>query len=291
MRRLLFAVTVVFLAAAVAGAGEPPKGHLILIGGGEKPDAAMRKFVELAGGPAAPIVVFPTASEDPDTGPYLERQFKEEFGSRNVTVLDVRTCADAQRPDYVQLADAAGGVFFSGGDQSRIIAAFQDSPLFEAVMRAFTRGAVIGGTSAGTACQSPLMITGEGNFDVITADNVELWPGLGFFAGVIVDQHFIERRRHNRLISVILEHPELLGVGVGEDTAVWVRPDRTFEVIGAGWVMVLDAAGSRVTRAPGTAGQDLLGARDLRVHVLLAGEQYDVEARAVLPRQGAVDSR
>ena len=290
MRRLVLVLTAAF-AAAVAGAAEPPRGHLVLIGGGDKPDAAMRRFVELAGGPAAPIVVFPTASADPDTGPYLERQLEQEFGCRDVTVLEVRTCEDAHRPDYVQLADLAGGFFFSGGDQSRIIAAFQDSPLFEAVLRSFTRGAVIGGTSAGTACQSPLMITGEGNFDLLTADNVELWPGLGFFEGVIVDQHFIERRRHNRLISVILEHPELLGVGVGEDAAVWVRPDRTFEVIGAGWVMVIDAAGARVTRSPGASGQKLLGVRDLRVHVLLEGEQFDLESRTVLPRAGAAESR
>jgi cyanophycinase len=283
MRRLTLVLTLV-LFASVAGAADAPKGHLVLIGGGDKPDAAMRKFVELAGGPTAPILVFPTASEDPDTGPYLKRQFEQDFGCKDVTVLEVRTCDDARRPDFVQLADLAGGIWFSGGDQSRIIAALQDSPLYEAVLRAYTRGAVVGGTSAGTACQSPLMITGEGNFDVITADNVELWPGLGFFDGVIVDQHFIERRRHNRLISVILEHPELLGVGVGEDTAVWVRPDRTFEVIGAGWVMVLDAAGARVTRAAAPTGQALLGVRDLRVHVLLEGEQYDLESRAVLPR-------
>jgi cyanophycinase len=289
MRKLVPLLAAALVTAATATAAGPPKGHLVLIGGGDKPDAAMRRFVELAGGPNAPILVFPTASADPDTGPFLERQLEEEFGCKDVTVLEVRTCEDAHRPDYVQLADLAGGFFFSGGDQSRIIAAFQDSPLYEAVLRSFTRGAVIGGTSAGTACQSPLMITGEGNFDVITAENVELWPGLGFFEGVIVDQHFIERRRHNRLISVILEHSELLGVGVGEDAAVWVRPDRTFEVIGAGWVMVLDAAGARVTRSPGADGKQLLGVHDLRVHVLLEGEQYDLKTRAVLPR--AAESR
>jgi cyanophycinase len=283
MRKLMAVLTITLIAALVGAAG-PPKGHLVLIGGGDKPDAAMRRFVELAGGPNAPILVFPTASAVPETDPNLERQLEQEFGCRDVTVLEVRTCEDAHRLDYVQLADLAGGFFFSGSDQSRIIAAFQDSPLFEAVLRSFTRGAVIGGTSAGTACQSPLMITGEGNFDVITADNVELWPDSRFFAGVIVDQHFVERRRHNRLISVILEHPELLGVGVGEDAAVWVRPDRTFEVIGAGWVMVLDAAGARVTRSPGAGGQVLLGVRDLRVHVLLEGERYDLAARAVVPR-------
>ena len=90
---------------------------------------------------------------------------------------------------------------------------FEPAIVRRAIADAFQRGSVIGGTSAGTACQSDTMITGEGNFKVIRANSVELWEGFGFFRGVVVDQHFIARQRSNRLISVILEHPELLGVG------------------------------------------------------------------------------
>jgi cyanophycinase len=282
MRKLLFAVAVMFLAAVAAGAGEPPKGHLVLIGGGDKPDAAMRKFVELAGGPAAPIAVLPTASSSRKTGPNQKKQFAQEFGCTNVTVVPIKERAQSFDESFVRTLSGARGIFFSGGDQALIIRALRGTPAGDAVAAAFAAGAVVGGTSAGTACQSPLMITGNGNFKVIEAKNVELWEGLGFFAGVIVDQHFVARQRQNRLISVILEHPDLLGVGVDEDTAVWVKPDQTFEVIGASNVIVLDASGTKVSRAPAAGGGELIGGHGLKVHVLLAGERFDLATRSVL---------
>jgi cyanophycinase len=275
------------LAGAVLAA---PKGDLVLVGGGDKPKEAMAKFVELAGGPSAPIVAIPTASEEPDTGAYYVKLFQEEHGCSNVTALEIHSREDAARPDYVELARKARGIFFGGGDQSRITKALLDTPVGEAIAAAYEGGAVVGGTSAGTACQSALMITGEGDFKVIRAGAVELTRGLGFFRGVIVDQHFIARQRSNRLISVILEHPDLLGVGVDEDTAVWVRPDGTFQVIGASSVMVLDAKGATVERRRAEKGNDLLGVRGLRVDILVPGEEYDIGRRAIIggsPSPGA----
>jgi cyanophycinase len=240
----------------------------------------MRKFVELAGGPQALIVAIPTASKEPDTGSYYVKLFKEEYGCVNVTALEIKSKADAMRPDYAELAGKAGGIFFGGGDQIRITNALLGTPVGAAIADAYARGAVIGGHSAGTACQSEPMITGEGDFKVIRANSVELWHGFGFFRGVVVDQHFIARQRSNRLVSVILEHPDLLGVGVDEDTAVWVRPDDTFQVIGKSCVMVLDAKGAEVSRQPAETAQDLLGVHGMRVHILLPGESFDLARRA-----------
>ena len=285
MRPLLKLVTALLIAvlfAAGAAAGATPQGHLVLIGGGDKPDDAMAKFIELAGGPQAPMVAIPTASEDSDVGYYYTDLFRETYGCPNVVTLDIKNRADAARPDFVERAAAASGIFFGGGDQARITRAILDTPVGDAIAAAFARGAVVGGTSAGTACQSPLMITGEGDFTVIRAGSVELWRGFGFFRDVVVDQHFIARQRSNRLISVILEHPDLLGVGVDEDTAVWVRPDGTFEVLGKRCVMVVDASGATVSRRPAEAGQDDLGVHDLRIHVLLRGEVFDLASRRVV---------
>jgi len=269
-------------AAVAAGAEHVTKGHLVLVGGGDKPPEAMRKFVELAGGPQAPIVAIPTASSEADTGDYYVKLFTTEHGCTDVVALPIKTREDAMRPDLAELALKARGIFFAGGDQSRITQALLDTPVGAAIAEAHARGAVVGGTSAGLACQSARMITGEGDFTVIRANAVELKPGLGFIDRAIVDQHFIARQRSNRLLSVILEHPELLGVGVDEDTAIWVRPDDTFRVMGSRSVMVLDATGAKVTRQPGETGKDLLGARDLRVHVLLPGDEYDLKAKAVV---------
>lgn len=270
---------VLLLSPAVAVAAPP--GHLILNGGGERPRAVMEKFVELAGGKDALIVIVPTASGEPDTGSRYVEEFTRQYGCSRVAVLDVRERLDAERAENVSLVEGAGGVFFTGGDQRRITAALLDTPVGAAIARVHARGAVLGGTSAGTACMSPLMITGEGDFQVITAGNVELARGLGFFTGVIVDQHFIARQRQNRLIAVVLEHPEMVGVGVDEATAVWVRPDGSLRVLGEGSVMVVDARGATVSRLSRRPGQfhDLLGASGLRVHVLLPGQEFALNTR------------
>jgi cyanophycinase len=274
-------LSVCLVAATLLAAEEAPRGHLLLNGGGSKPAAVMEKFVELAGGPAAEILVFPTASGEPDTGAYYRDLFRE-YGCTNVVVADVRSNDDAEDPALAAEVRDAGGIWFAGGHQTRITSALLDTAVGRAVEAAYVRGAVVGGTSAGTACQSGLMITGDGDFTVITADNVELWRGLGLFRGVIVDQHFVARRRHNRLISVVLEHPELLGVGVDEATAVWVRPDGTFEVLGDGWVMVFDASQAKIKRADRGEQGVALGVHGLTTHVLLPGEVFDVNRRRVV---------
>ncbi len=277
-------------AAAPASMGAP-KGHLVLIGGGEKPVVAMKKFVELAGGPSAPIVVVPTASEDPDVAPYYTKLFREEHGCTDVVVLPIKTREDAGRADLTAAAARAKGVFFAGGDQVRITKALLDTQVGLAIDAAFQGGAAVGGTSAGTACQSALMITGEGDFKAVRASVVELTRGLGYFRGVVVDQHFIARQRLNRLLSVVLEHPDLVGVGIDEDTAVWVKPDGTFEVLGDRSVVVLDPKGAVPTRKAVDKGSALLGVQGLKIHVLLPGDGYDPIRRGVIPGPATAPAR
>ncbi len=282
MLRWMFSLlAALWMAAPTGAAGEQPRGHLVLNGGGAKPAEVMEKFVELAGGPKALIVVFPTASAEEDTGEYYQGLFAE-YGCENVVVAEVRSAADAANAEIAELVLRAGGIYFAGGDQRRITGALLGTPVGDAVEQAFMRGAAVGGTSAGTACQSGLMITGDGDFTVITADNVELSPGLGLFQGVIVDQHFVARQRYNRLISVVLEHPELLGVGVDEATAAWVRPDGTFKVLGDGWVIVFDASESNISRGHRGADQVSLGVHDMSTFVLQPGEVFDLAKRAVV---------
>jgi len=286
MLRLLTTVSIILcLLVAPAGGVESPRGHLVLNGGGSKPDVVMEKFIELAGGTEALIVVFPTASEEPDTGEYYGKLFGE-YGCSNINTVEVHSKEDADDLKTAATVREAGGIWFAGGDQRRIIKALLDTVVGEAVDAAFAGGAAIGGTSAGTACQSSLMITGDGDFTVINADNVELWKGLGLFTGVIIDQHFVARRRHNRLISVVLEHPELLGVGVDEATAVWVRPDGTFQVLGDGWVVVYDASQATITAAPQNRLGKPLGCQGLITHILLPGDVFDVKSRKVVDRVG-----
>jgi cyanophycinase len=285
LRQLTTAYLFVCLGGLAGATENTPQGHLVLNGGGSKPDVVMEKFIELAGGPQARIVIFPTASGESDTGEYYQELFRE-YGCSNVVVAEVRSKDDAADREIADIVDDARGIWFSGGDQRRITRALISTSVGDAVTGAYERGAVIGGTSAGTACQSPLMITGDGDFTVVTAHNIELREGFGFFRGVIVDQHHVARRRNNRLISVVLEHPEMLGVGVDEATAVWVRPDGTFEVLGEGWVMVYDASQAKITRAPENRLGKPLGAHGLITHVLLPGDTFDVQKRTVVRQLG-----
>jgi cyanophycinase len=271
-RKLL---AILALAPFALGA-DGPRGHLLLNGGGGEDSSYWPKFFELAGGPEAPIVILPTASERAETG----QEYVDEIAALGFTAvswLPLRTREDAANPEIVAAIRAARGIFFSGGDQSRITAAILGTPAEAAVREVYERGGVLGGSSAGLACMSAKMLTGEGDFSVLTAGNVELKPGLGYVTDAIVDQHFVARQRQNRLISVVLENPTLLGVGVDERTSIWIRPDRTFEVMGDGWVMIFDARKSAV-RTVDRAGKKALAADALVTRILVAGDRFDLKS-------------
>ncbi len=288
MRRAIPVVLLVLAAAAALAPAQEagPRGHLLLIGGGDKPRPVMERFVALAGGPSARILVFPTASSERLTSRDYLALFTRDLDCTDVRAVKLRHRDEADDPEVAAMVERAGGIFFTGGDQRRITALLLGTRVGEAVRAAHTRGAVVGGTSAGTACMSPLMMTGEGAFDRLTAGTVELAPGLGLLPGVLLDQHFVARSRLNRLVAAVLEHPDLLGVGVDEATAVDVRPDRTFEVLGEGWVVVLDARRAAIRRQPRPAGAESLGGHGLVTHVLLPGEVFDLERREVAPGPG-----
>lgn len=190
-------------------------------------------------------------------------------------------------PGSAALLDGIGGVWFAGGDQSRLTAALLDTPLHARLHEIYRAGGIIGGTSAGAAVMSEVMITGdekrepaEGReWSTVEAANVVTARGFGFLSGIIVDQHFVTRKRHNRLISLVLENPSLVGVGIDESTAVLVRPDGKYEVLGENQVVVYDARRAATARTP--SGR--LGARDVTLHVLVTGDVFD-------PARGTVAS-
>jgi cyanophycinase len=256
------------------------RGHLLLNGGGGEATGYWPKFFELAGGKDQPIVILPTASERAEAG----QEYVDELlplGATNVRWLPLRAREDASKPEIVEAIGAAKAIFFTGGDQSRITAAILGTPAEAAVRKVYERGGVLGGSSAGLACMSEKMITGNGDFTLLTAGNVEIVRGLGYVTEAIVDQHFVARQRQNRLISGVLENPTLLGVGVDERTTIWIKPDRTFEVLGDGWVMIFDARRSAIRTLPPVAAdakQPRLAADPIVTRILVAGDRFDLES-------------
>jgi cyanophycinase len=279
VRKIPIAFLLVLLACTLA-AQAGPKGYLFIIGGGERDAPLMKRYIELAAGfGTGRIVVFTMASGVPqETGPELLAEFKGN-GAKDVVTYQL-TRDEAMKPDSAKILDGVGGVWFAGGDQSRLTAALLDSPIHKRMLELYEKGCIIGGTSAGAAVMSEVMITGDEKrtakedeqWQVIWAANIVRVRGFGFVKNAIIDQHFVTRRRHNRLISLVLENPKLVGVGIDESTAVLVRPDGRYEVLGENQVIIYDARKARAVKSP--AGR--LGGRGMTMHVLLAGDVYNL---------------
>lgn len=278
--------------ALLAGTGsrpapDAPRGHLLIVGGGAQPEALVRHFVELAGGPGrARIAVVPMASSEAQATGDEKAEELRGLGAA-VTVLNL-TRAQAESAGAARQLDSVGGIWFTGGDQSLLVPVLQGTPVLEAIRARYRMGAVVGGTSAGAAIMSDSMITGNqrrpdslgyygDEYPAVSRSYIEVVPGFGFLPGTIVDQHFLRRERHNRLLSAVLERPSLIGVGIDEGTALEVAPDGRWRVLGRSVVMIYDARRARVTRSDAA----VLGASELRVHLLPPGSLFD-------PRRGLV---
>lgn len=279
------------LGGAATARGDRPEGHLLIVGGGRQPRDLVARFVELAGGPgSARIAVVPLASGNPEESGRAKVEELSDHGADAFVVIPDRE--GAQSDSLIRTLAAVTGIWFTGGDQARVTAVLAGTPMRDAIRERHLAGAVVGGTSAGAAIMSDSMLTGnqvlEGEdtvgyygdeFRRISRAAIEVVPGLGFLPGAIVDQHFIERERHNRLLSVVLERPTMIGVGIAESTAIQVNPDGGWDVVGAGSVIVYDARNAVIT----PVGEKLGGA-GLRMHVLPAGSHFDpASGRARLP--------
>lgn len=259
------------------------KGRLVIVGGGERTDEIMKKFIELAGGSKAVIAIFPMASSVPEeVGPSYVREMMG-LGVKEAFYLNINAEQANQDSMVAKLKDVTG-VFYSGGDQVLLTAALLNTKVQARVAEIYAKGGVVGGTSAGAAVMSRIMITGNellnkdssASFFTLTKGNVETKEGFGFVTEAVIDQHFVVRKRHNRLLSIIMQNPKLLGVAIDEATSIIVHPDRTFTVIGESVVIVYDATQSKHIR---TNKNNYLTAENMAMHILQAGDSFDLKSR------------
>lgn len=287
MKRFYWAIIAgIVMLSIYLPADEKAKGYLFIIGGGSRSEQMMKQYAALAKkNPHQKTVVFPMASGSPEeTG----QSMKEELTGLGLQEVEVHVLNKDQagNPENLAILDGVGSVYFTGGDQSLLTQALVDTPIQERLLEIYKNGGVIGGTSAGAAVMSELMITGnektaggeEGAFEKILADNIEVIPGLGFIKTAIIDQHFVARKRHNRLISLILEYPDLLGIGIDESTAIIIKPGNTFKVIGEQNVIVYDAseAGIKIWPDKGISGHNIT------MHILKPGDHFDLKTRSLI---------
>lgn len=216
----------------------PARGALVIVGGAMEDTAIVQRFLDLAGGRDAPIVVIPTAATGDAYGPYWRglRPFREQ-GATALTVLHTRDRDIANAEEFVAPLRSARGVWFTGGRQWRLADAYLNTLVHRELVALLERGGVIGGSSAGATIQGSYLVRGDTRTNTIMmGDHTE---GFGFLRHVAIDQHLLKRNRHFDLVAVIETHPELLGIGIDENTAIVVRGD-TADVIGQGYVAIYD---------------------------------------------------
>jgi cyanophycinase len=246
-------------------------GTLVVCGGGPLPDAVRDHFIELAGGPRARLVIIPTASKKADTAEVARALLPwKDCKVASVVLLHTRSRARANDPAFLKPLTEATGVWIAGGDQRLLTAAYLDTAVLAEIKKVLARGGVVGGTSAGAAVMSNVMIAGG-------VQRPEIDKGFGLLGHVIVDQHFHQRKRLQRLQAALVAHPELVGLGVDEETAVVIR-NGIFKVVGRFSVVTCIAASPD---------------QPASVQVLGAGKQADLSAlwRAALARLRPVSPR
>jgi cyanophycinase len=257
------------------------RGWIIPIGGAEDKENSpqiLRRFVQLAGGREADIVVIPTASQLRDTGPRYERLFSE-LGAGRVSALDFDTRRDCDEPGRLERLKQATGVFFTGGNQLRLGTLLGGTPVAKALRVLNAAGVPVAGTSAGAAFISEHMIAFGSEGSTPVAGSVRLAPGLGLTNRFIIDQHFRQRDRLGRLLTALAYNPFAVGIGLDEDTAAFIAPDNTVHVEGSGAITVVDAAEVQFSSMDSVDEGRPVCLLGMKLHILTQGATFNLHTR------------
>ena len=263
-------LTIAFFLAASTYAGTlgPSKGNLIIVGGDTVGPEISKRFIDLAGGPDAAIVIIPTAGDDdPKTGTVrtnLEDTFLFKAGAKNITFLHTRDKKVADTEAFVAPLLKAQAIWFDGGRQWRPVDSYLNTRTEKEILKVLARGGVVGGSSAGATIQGSYLVRGakEGN-TIMMAPGYE--TGMALLHNTAIDQHLLTRKREKDMLQVIDKHPGLLGIGLDESTAIVVHGNE-FNVIGKSKVAIYDAK-----YKPAAGGE--------RYYFLAPGDKFDLKHR------------
>lgn len=256
-----------------------PEGMLFIIGGGKRPDAMIREMITLSGvDEGGYVAVLPMASSEPDTSFFYA---KKDFVKHGITDVFNFNFQKDEVPSQSRLDSLrkAHLIYITGGVQSEFMDIVLHTAVHEAIKNAYRDGSLVAGTSAGAAVMSKKMLTGNefkhpeytGDFRTIEAENMEITRGLGLLENAIIDQHFIRRMRMNRLITVAIENPDQICIGIDESTAIIVERD-TATVTGQSQVIVL-----RSIEPTYSVQKGLLGKKNMHLSVFLPGERFSIK--------------
>lgn len=273
------------------------KGTLIPIGGNEdKGVVADEKYilefieegilahvVREAGGVDAKIVVIPTASSIPlEVGENYTKAFTK-LGCKDINVLNISSKEESENLGTVALIKKADCIMFSGGDQSKITERIANTSIHKIIVERYhnDEGFVLAGTSAGAMAMAAEMIAGGSSSEAFVKGAVSMYQGLGLIPELTIDTHFIQRGRFGRLSEAVAKFPDLLGIGLAEDTGLIIKNGKDFEVIGSGMVIVFDAKNLTHNNEKVLKEGTPMTMTNLVVHVLSNGDRYNIETRKV----------
>ncbi len=267
----------------------------MVIGGAEdklRKRTILKEFVAACGGADARIAVIPTASSLGDAVVDVYDALFRRLGAGEVVAVRPQSREEARDPDLVKAIDEATGVFMTGGNQLKLSSIICGTPVGDAIVAAHVRGTVVAGTSAGASIQSSHMVAFGVGGATPKQRMTQVAAGLGLVESAVIDQHFDQRNRYGRLLMIVAQSPQLLGIGVDEDTcAVITRRDddhEMLEVIGRGAVTIMDPA-NIVSNADEAKRSTPLLASGVILHLLPAGSAYDLTSRTLVPQPPTVD--
>lgn len=269
---------------------EHSKGILIPIGGGEdkKEDkAVLERFLTEIGKSDPRIEIITTATRMPRE---VGNDYKDAFdalGSRNYDIMDITNPEEADDERMLDRLKKANGVFFTGGDQNRIVDAFLKTKFLDLLKERYqNEHFVIAGTSAGCAAMSGYMIGGGTTEDALNKGEIRLSSGLGFIEGVVFDTHFTERGRFARLMNIVATNPNVLCLGYGEDTAAIIS-NGTITVIGSGVVTIIDGSEISYTNVASVKKGDPITIERIIIHILSEGESFTFTDKKIIKKKRA----
>ena len=267
------------------------QGAIVAIGGAEdklRSRRVLRRVIELAGGSDARIAVVPTASRVPGAGTRYCKVFAK-LGAADSWIVPLKNRRDCASTEMLQKLREATCVFMTGGNQLRLSTILGGTPAARLMRRRNAEGAVIAGTSAGAAIMSEHMIAYGREGSTPRAGMVSIVPGLGFVNRIIVDQHFRQRDRLGRLLTALAYNPFAVGVGLDEDTAAIVRPDRVIEVTGSNAVTIVDPSALSHSAMGYVREGEAVSLVGLTMHVLVDGGTFDMRTREAAAAEEDID--
>ena len=264
------------------------KNAILVIGGAEDKvhgKEILQTFFHRSRSSDAIIGIVPCASREPSLiGDRYYRIFSD-MGARRIKVLDIRDRSGADDSAYLDFVEECTGIFLTGGDQLRLCGLLADTTLMNRIVeKAQKKEISLAGTSAGAAVMGHHMISGGSSAESPNRALVDMAMGLGIIPEVLVDQHFYNRNRLARLLSAISGHPELLGIGIDEDTCAMFESDGTIEVIGKGVVTIVDARDMTYTNKSQVQGSEPLSMHNLKLHILGYGDRYNLAKHLPIPK-------